>query len=275
MTHAEERSWIGEAALEVTSATGAGGQVPPFSGRRPGFTLADAYEIAERVRQIRASGGESAIGRKIGFTNRAVWEGWGLSAPIWGYMYDTTVTDLSGPDARFALAGLAEPRIEPEIVLCLARSPHSGMSDGDLLECLEWVAHGIEIVNSIFPGWAFDAPDATAAHGLHAALLIGERHRISRDREGWGKMLAGFEIEMLRDGEAVTRGHGRDVLGGPVQALRFLAREVERAPAGGPLRPGEIVTTGSLTRAMPIAPGETWTTVLKGIDAGGLRLQFE
>lgn len=274
MTQAEPRPWIGEIAAEVISVVGTGRQVQPFSSRRPGLMLAGAYEVAERICGIRVGNGETVVGRKIGFTNRAVWEGCGLSAPIWGYMYDTTVGDLPGPDASFPLAGLAEPRIEPEIVLRLAASPHPGMSDGELLGCVDWVAHGFEIVDSIFPGWAFGPPDGVAARGLHATLLIGKRHPISHDRKGWGEALAGFTIEMLRDGEVVTRGCGADVLGGPVQALRFLVRELAHSPLGGQLRPGEIVTTGSLTQAMPIAPGETWATVLKGIDAEGLRLRF-
>jgi 2-oxo-3-hexenedioate decarboxylase len=275
MTHPGGRPWIDEVASEVISVFGFGRQVKPFSGRRAGFTLADAYEVAERVREIRAARGETAIGRKIGFTNRTVWGGLGISAPIWGYMYDTTVRDLSGTDARFALAGLAEPRIEPEIVLHLADVPHPEMSDEDLIACVDWIAHGFEIVDSIYPGWAFGAPDAVAAHGLHGTLLIGKRHLISHDRRLWGEALSGFTIEMLRDGDVVARGHGQDVLGGPVQALRFLARQVACSPACRPLRPGEIVTTGTLTAAMPVAHGETWTTVLKGVEAGGLRLRFE
>jgi len=37
---------------------------------------------------------------------------------------------------------------------------------------------------------------------------------------------------------------------------------------------GEIVTTGTLTKAMPIAPGETWTATPKGIGLDAVRLRF-
>jgi 2-oxo-3-hexenedioate decarboxylase len=40
------------------------------------------------------------------------------------------------------------------------------------------------------------------------------------------------------------------------------------------LRPGELVTTGTLTEAMPAIPGQNWTTRLAGIDIGGLRLRL-
>jgi 2-keto-4-pentenoate hydratase len=42
-----------------------------------------------------------------------------------------------------------------------------------------------------------------------------------------------------------------------------------------PIQAGEIVTTGTLTPALPIRTGETWTTNLSGIDLPGLTLHVE
>jgi 2-keto-4-pentenoate hydratase len=41
-----------------------------------------------------------------------------------------------------------------------------------------------------------------------------------------------------------------------------------------PLAAGEIVTTGTLTRAFPVSPGETWTTELTGAALDGIRIRF-
>jgi len=274
MTHPEAKPLVSEIAAEVITASSAGRQVQPFSSRYADFTLAEAYAVAQHVRDIRIAQGETTIGRKIGFTNRTVWDRYGLSAPIWGYMYDSTVRDLSSVDAHVPLTGLTEPRIEPEIVLGIARSPEPGMSDEALLGCIAWVAHGIEIVQSIFPGWVFPPADAVAAQGVHVALLIGERHPRVPHQQHWSEMLSNFSVDLLRDGEVVTRGHGYDVLGGPIQALRFLVEELADRPASEPLRPEEIVTTGTLTQAMPAVSGETWATALDGIGIGGLRVRF-
>lgn len=122
----------------------------------------------------------------------------------------------------FALTGLAEPRIEPEIVFGLAKAPAAGMDEAALLDCIEWVAHGFEIVQSIFPGWKFSAADTVAAFGLHAALLIGPRHEIAPHVELWFATLASFEIDLCCDGAIVDRGHAANVLGGPLSALRYL-----------------------------------------------------
>jgi 2-oxo-3-hexenedioate decarboxylase len=64
------------------------------------------------------------------------------------------VHNLSEIGDRFPLVGLAEPRIEPEIVFKLAGAPSLGMGEEALLGSIDWVAHGFEIVQSIFPGWS-------------------------------------------------------------------------------------------------------------------------
>jgi 2-oxo-3-hexenedioate decarboxylase len=46
-------------------------------------------------------------------------------------------------------------------------------------------------------------------------------------------------------------------------------------PANPPLAAGEIVTTGSLTRALPIAAGEHWSTEIRGLPVDGLSVRFD
>ena len=43
-------------------------------------------------------------------------------------------------------------------------------------------------------------------------------------------------------------------------------------PASPPLAAGEIISTGTLTRALPVRPGETWSTKLTGLPLHGIRL---
>ena len=40
------------------------------------------------------------------------------------------------------------------------------------------------------------------------------------------------------------------------------------------LAAGEIVTTGTLTRALPVSAGETWTTELTGVGLDGIFVRF-
>lgn len=261
-------------AAEAFAALGSGRQIEPFSTRFEGFDLDAAYRVAAAVHAKRLARGERPIGRKVGFTNRRIWPEYGVWAPIWGHVYDTTVRELAVVADGFALAGLAEPRIEPEIVFGLATAPRPGLDDGAMLGCIEWVAHGFEIVQSIFPAWKFAAADTAAAYGLHGALLIGERHAIAPHRDRWLATLSRFEIDLAGDGAVRDRGTAGHVLDGPLSAVRHLVDVLVRCPEHPPLAAGEIVTTGTLTRALPIAAGQTWTTALRGVDLPGIRLRF-
>ena len=261
-------------AEEIFTTLGTGRQIAPFTSRPSGLTLDDAYRITALLNQKREARGEKRLGRKIGFTNRTIWQQYNVHAPIWGYVYDFTVHNLESITA-LPIAGLAEPRIEPEIVFGLAAVPSPDMDDTALLSCLDWVAHGFEIVQSPFPDWKFLAADTVAVNALHGALLIGPRHKIGTRGREWRNVLSDFTIELCCDGRVVDNGHAANVLDGPLSALRHFVGLLAGDPVNHALAAGEIVTTGTLTRAMPVQPGEIWSTALSGIALDGVKLRFD
>jgi 2-oxo-3-hexenedioate decarboxylase len=105
-------------------------------------------------------------------------------------------------------------------------------------------------------------------------LMIGPRHSIADTVEDWGRDLSTFRIDLKRDGTVVDQGLASNVLGGPVSALRHLVEVLANDPVNPPLAAGEIVTTGTLTRAFPVAPGETWATEPKGVTLDGIAIRF-
>ena len=197
---------VQDIAKEVFAVLGTGRQIAPFSKASPDFGLEEAYRVTAAVRAAREAGGERPIGRKIGFTNRTIWAEYGVYAPIWGYVYDRTARDLSIEAPEVSLKGLAEPRIEPEIVFGLAAPPAPGMDERQLIRCIDWIAHGFEIVQSIFPNWSFRAPDTVAAYGLHGRLFIGPRHSAASRRDEWARELSRFEIDLFRNGALMDHG---------------------------------------------------------------------
>ncbi len=263
-------------ARELLATLDARRQITPLSARGAGLDLPAAYRTTAAVRRMRETRGERVVGRKIGFTNRTIWDEYGVHAPIWGYVYDTTFHDLDSLGGAFELSRVVEPRIEPEIAFGISRAPQPGMDERDLLGCIEWVAHGFEIVQSLFPGWRFQAADTVAAFGLHGALLLGPRTAIAAaDRDVWHERLASFEITLLRDGVAADHGHSANVLGGgPLAALRHLVQVLAADPLSPPLAAGEVVTTGTLTKALPVVAGESWSTRLSGLELPGALVAF-
>ncbi|MCJ2067452.1 hydratase [Methylobacterium sp. J-030] len=241
--------------------------IAPLTGWDPALDLPAAYRVAEEIRRLRAARGERVVGRKIGFTNTTLWDRYGVRAPIWGHVYDTTLRDRSALAGPVALAAFVEPRIEPEIVFGLARTPEPGMDAAALIGCVAWAAAGFEIVQSLYPGWRFTAPDTVAAFGLHGLLVVGARVPIAAaERPRWIGGLETVSIDLLRDGSRAETGSGRNVMGsGPLAALGHLVDVLANDSVSPPLAAGEIITTGTLTDALPVAPGQRWQTRIDGL----------
>ena len=235
-------------------------EVAPFSQRYPGLTPAAGYAAAQRLHEHRVAHGWKPVGRKIGFTNRTLWQRYGVHEPMWGMVYDRTLIHARDNEATVALDGLVQPRIEPEIAFKLRKAPGE-----DLADCIEWMAHAIEIVQCHHPQWKVTIADCTADNGLHGRLIVGTPTPLSEN-------LDQVEARLFKGDQLVDRGVGANVLGGPLLSLAHLVELLRKQPAAPPLAAGEIITTGVLTDAHPVAPGETWRTEVTGM--AGLRITF-
>jgi 2-oxo-3-hexenedioate decarboxylase len=266
---------IAATADALLAALDARAQLAPLTRQPGGLTMPNAYRVSRAVTARRRARGEQVVGRKIGFTNRTIWDEYGVHHPIDGPMYDTTVTHTDGPVAGVSLARFVEPRIEPEIVLGLSAAPDAGMDEPALMGCIGWIAHGFEIVQSLYPGWSFGGADCVAAFGLHGALICGPQHPVAPgERAETLASLTRFGITLSRNGSVADYGKAENVLGGPVSALRHLAAAVAADPEAEPLKAGDIITTGTVTRAFPVAAGERWTTTIEGLPLPGMDVSF-
>lgn len=238
----------------------------------PAFDLAAAYEVADRMRRQRLARGAVPRGYKIGFTNRRIWPLYNVYAPIWSTVWAHTVHVLDGSEARASLRGLSQPRLEPEIVFGLRSGPRAGMSNAQLTACIEWVAHGFEIVHTHFSDWRFLAADTVVDDALHGRLYIGPRVAAGCFAD-FAADLRALKIELVRDGETVDRGEGSIVLDGPVDALRQWIDAMAAMTPGWPIVAGDVVTTGTLTDAWPLVPGERWHTRVSDQRLSALTLE--
>src|SRR5688572_443506 len=99
-------------AARILGAADSVSSIPPISNERPSFDLADAYHVSAEITRRRIARGERPVGWKIGFTNRTIWDEYGVHAPIWGPMYDTTVraVDPTRGPVPCPIGALVEPR---------------------------------------------------------------------------------------------------------------------------------------------------------------------
>ena len=261
-------------ADEMKAAQDLGNQIEPLTARLSGFDNAAAYEVARLIHEARVLEGTSSVGRKIGFTNRDMWREYGVYEPIWAFVYDTTVVHLPASRGACGLGRFAEPRIEPEIVLHFRSAPPVTNDPAELLACIDWIAHGIEIVQSHFLGWTFRAADTVADWALHGTLLVGEPQAVERMGPDLVSRLERFTISLSCDGDVRDTGCGANVLGRPLSAAAHLIAVLAKQSQATALQAGELVTTGTLTMALPIRAGETWNTVLDGIALPGISVAF-
>lgn len=245
------------------------------ASQAPGFDIPAAYRAQLAVRRLRMARGEQPCGFKIGFTNRNIWPRYGVRGPVWGTVWDTTLSYCEG-QGTIALGKNCQPRLEPEAVLGIARTPPLAASMEQLFECLEWVAPGFEVVQSHSPGWKFQAADTVADGGLHAHLLVGRcipvRH-VGSTAAGFEAALAACEVTLLRGTQARERGRGANVLDGPLCALHHFLGELRACEEAPDLQPGDVVTTGTWTDAYPVAAGQSWTAAF-GRPLAHLEVRF-
>jgi 2-oxo-3-hexenedioate decarboxylase len=190
------------------------GELWPRPTGQTGFASLDgAYQAALAVRALRLARGEAPRGYKVGFTNRTIWRRYGVFAPIWGGVWDTTLSRCDGAgelsvaslrdvlgigamgarslrftglagnvtalrylasgELELSLDALCQPRIEPEAVFGLRAAPAAGAGLDALFDALDWVAPGFEIVQSHLPQWKFNAAETVADGALHGRLLVG------------------------------------------------------------------------------------------------------
>ena len=258
-------------ARELLAALDGAGLVPLLSEREPGFDLAEAFATADALRRLRIARGERPVGYKIGFTNRGIWDRYGVHAPIWGPVWDSTLEQVEGGGARVSLARFSQPRLEPEIMFGFARAPRAGMSESELAGCIAWVAHGYEIVHTHSADWRFKAADTVADFALHGRLFVGKRVPITAFADP-ARELAALHVTLLEDGKVIDEGDATIVLDGPLTALRLWVDAMATQVEQWPIVAGDIVTTGTITDAAPMRPGHRFESRLSDSRLPGLAL---
>jgi 2-oxo-3-hexenedioate decarboxylase len=248
--------------------------VAPFSTRFPGLTAETGYAAARGLHAHRLAQGWRLAGRKNGFTNRGIWARYGVNGPMWGAVYDRTLVFSKENKAVVSLAGLVQPRVEPEICFKLKAVPPRTRNPALLLDSIEWIAHSVEIVQCHHPEWKMTLADCAADNALHGRLIVGtpvEVHRIA----GLAAALPFLKVTLRKGDAVVDQGTGANVLDSPLLSLAFLVQILAEQKDSPPLAAGEIVSTGTLTDAHPVRAGEAWSTDLHGFAVKGLALNFE
>ncbi len=241
-----------ELAARLRAAAVARTAIEPLTAERPELDLAAGYAVQ---RELRAAAGPLA-GWKLGVTSRAKQAQVGVDSPVYGFLAAADALVVGTPlDA----AALIQPRCEPEIAFVLDRDlAGPDVTADEVLAATAGVAVGIEVLDSRYRDYRFTMADVVADNASAGRFVIGATVPVA------GVDLRRVGVILERNGEVVGTAAGAAVLGHPAEAVAWLVRAL--AETGEGLAAGQIVLSGGLTAAVPVAPGDV---VVASIDRLG------
>ena len=202
-------------------------------------TLDDAYAAqAAFVRAMQADGLGDCAGWKIGLTSARMQAMCGIDQPVAGAVLTSRVhgSGIAVQAAAFGRLGL-EFEICVRIGADLPARP-APYTAAEVAAAADAVAAAVEMVDDRNCDYAaLDVLSLVADNSWNAGVVLGDWVPVPAD------MTACLGV-VSRDGSEIDRGHGRDVLGGPLVPLEWLANHLRAEGIG--LRRGDIVMTGSL-----------------------------
>jgi len=261
---------------ELFAAYESGRMLAAPPSERPGFNLDTAYEVEAELKRLREAQGHKAAGRKVGYANKAMWRVLKLETLVWGHMYDDTVHYSEGNSAALTIPHARSLKVEPEIVFGLKQPlTGSGADAAEALASVDWLALGFEIIDCPFPDWKFQPSDFVASFGLHAGLVVGERTPVRPELiPTLVEQLPRFKARVLKHGEMVEEGSGKNSLRSPALCLAELGAAITRRFPSEPLVAGEIVSSGTLTAGHLTSAGDLWTFEVDGLSLPPLTLHI-
>lgn len=233
--------------------------IQAFSAGSDCFDLATGYAVQ---RMLRAQAGP-LVGWKLGVTSRVKQTQVGISEPIRGFLAASAALDLGAP---LRIGEHIQPRAEPEIVLILgADLAGPNVTSADVLAATQSVAVGIEILDSRYTDYRFTTADVVADNTSAGRFVVGS----AIPAAGLDLRLIGVVLE--HNGEVVGTAAGAAAVGHPASAVAWLVRSLAAEDEG--LRAGDVVFTGGLTAAVPLAAGDVVVATADRI--GGVEIGCE
>lgn len=249
---------------ELLTAYESGQAIPPLRDRViAAGDIAAAYAVQRQLTEHWLTQGRRLVGAKIGLTNPAVQEAFGVFQPDFGVLFaDMEVADGDTVD----LGRLVQPRVEAEIAFVLKEGlPYKETTSVDVMRAVDYLLPAIEIVDSRISNWDISIVDTVADNASSGLYVLGTSPTPLREVD---LRLCGMVLEHA--GEPVSVGAGAACLGNPLNAVTWLA--CTQARMGSPLRAGDVVLSGALGPMVPVTAGARYEARISGL--GSVRVAF-
>lgn len=257
-----EKQLISQLAREIYSAEKSCQPMETLTVRYPEITKEEAYQIQLAGMNMRIADGHVLVGKKIGLTSKAMQAAMGVYEPDYGYITDRMMLLEGEP---ISLGSVIAPKVEAEIAFVLKEGLIGpSVTLPQVLKATAGVMPAFEIIDTRMKDWNVKIQDSIAdAASIGRVVLSGTLVPI----ENLDLRYMGLVLE--KNGEVVATAAGAAVLGHPANAVVWLANKL--AQYGVSLNAGEIIMSGSLTAACPVAAGDNMRATFAGLGTVGVR----
>jgi 2-oxo-3-hexenedioate decarboxylase len=220
---------------------------PRITDEHPAMDWDDAYAIQDEILRRKVSRGARLIGLKAGLTSHAKMKQMGVDTPVFGFLVDR----FSVPEGtEIPVRELIHPKVEPEIAFVLKRALKGpGCHIGAVLAATDFVLPGIEVIDSRYRDFKFDAKSVVADNASASRFVVGGRAMRPEELD-----LRTLGVVMEKNGEVVALGAGAAVLGHPAAAVAWLANHLGRR--GREIPAGSVILSGGVTEAVAVEAGD-------------------
>ncbi|MBT6441716.1 MAG: hydratase [Alphaproteobacteria bacterium] len=203
--------------------------------------------------------GERVVGRKIAATSKAGQKHIGVDGPQQGLLFERFfLTEGASVPNHGLFMSCAEPEFAFRIGDALPGKA-GGYTPDDVADATAALHLAIEVPDTRLVDWASAGPAQLLADNACACYFV-----LGPEVDDWrGNDLAAVAVRGIVNGVVLEEGEGAAALGGPLTALAWLANDA--AARGQPLQSGEVITTGTCTVPVPIAPGDTVVAEFVGL----------
>ncbi|MCW8088127.1 2-keto-4-pentenoate hydratase [Sabulicella glaciei] len=202
------------------------------------------------------------VGYKVGLTNAAAQQRFGVSHPVTGIIYEATVRNRSGAEvpARFG----SVPTVEADLIVRVSSEAINDARDHmAVLRAIDQVIPFIEMPDLVL-AQGMDGPNLLAINVGARLGVVGEPIPVEAS-EDFARRLAAMTVVLENGERELARAPGTALLGHPLNVLPWLAQDL--ASRGKRLRVGDLISLGGFSPALPTEAGRTYTVRYEGLMA--------
>jgi 2-keto-4-pentenoate hydratase len=258
---ADPPSCPGAAAMQAMAASLlSNAPVQAFTGS---FSLADGLCAQGKLVSAMSAKLGPLVGWKVGLTNEAAQKRFGTPHPLAGPIYEATVRARSGATlpAEFG----AVPVVEADLIVRVRDAGINTAGDDHvaLLRHLDQVIPFIELPDlALAEMRQMNGPNLLAI-GVGARLgVVGEAFEPPATAD-FAERLGRMTVRLATEEKELATAPGTALLGHPLNVLPWLVKDL--AGRGLALKPGDLVSLGGFSAAVPAEAGRRYTTTYTGL----------